>query len=174
MAKKGSRLRCKKWCARRLRSSWEVLEGWCRWGSRESSVCLFFFVLCLSLIFFVLLRFPTFLGSQHPSPNVKNFPRFEPQIWLEIITSRDAKSTCFKGSRTSCDVIIFRIFWTNFGRKRSHHVMDASCRFFSEENLSTTTVLREAKPGGFQTRVFPTFFRERSRLCRGPCRDCSS
>ena len=35
------------------------------------------------------------------------------------------------------------------------------------------TLLREAKPGGFQTRVFPTF-RERSRLCRGPFRDCSS
>ena len=69
------------------------------------------------------------LGSQHPSPNVKNFPRFEPQIWPEIITSRDAESTCFEGSRTSCDVINFRIFWPNFGRKRSHHVMDASFLF---------------------------------------------
>ena len=67
-------------------------------------------------------------SNQHPSPNVKNFPRFQPQIWPEIITSRDAKSTCFKGSRTSCDVISFRIFGPNFGRKRSHHVMDASCR----------------------------------------------
>ena len=51
------------------------------------------------------------LGSQHPSPNVKTFCNFEPQIWPEIITSRDAESTCFKGSRTSCDVIIFGIFW---------------------------------------------------------------
>ena len=75
------------------------------------------------------------LGSQHPSPNVKNFPRFEPQIWPEIITSRDAESTCFKGSRTSCDVIIFGIFWSNFGRKRSHHVMDACCRFMVQETL---------------------------------------
>ena len=49
------------------------------------------------------------------------------QIWLEIITSRDAKSA-FKGSRTSCREIIFGIFWPNFGRKRSHHVTDASCR----------------------------------------------
>ena len=65
------------------------------------------------------------LGSQHPSPNVKNFPRFEPQIWPESITSRDAENTCFKGSRTSCDVIIFGIFFPNFGRKISHHVMDA-------------------------------------------------
>ena len=71
-----------------------------------------------------------FLGSQHPSPNVKNFPGFQPQVWPEIITSRDAESTCFKGSRTSCDVIIFRNVWPNFGRKRSHHVVDASCRFF--------------------------------------------
>ena len=26
---------------------------------------------------------------RHPSPNVKTFCNFEPQIWLEIITSRD-------------------------------------------------------------------------------------
>ena len=65
---------------------------------------------------------------QHPSPNVKTFCKFEPQIWLEIITSRDAKSACFKGSRTSCREILFGIFWPNFGQKRSHHVMDASCR----------------------------------------------
>ena len=66
------------------------------------------------------------MGSQHPSPNVKTFCKFEPQIWLEIITSRDAKSACFKRSRTSCREIIFGIFWPNFGQKRSHHVMDAS------------------------------------------------
>ena len=53
------------------------------------------------------------LGSQHLSPNVKTFCNFEPQIWPEIITSRDAESTCFKGSRTSCDVISFGIFWLN-------------------------------------------------------------
>ena len=63
-------------------------------------------------------NYPLVMGSQHPSPNVKNFPRFEPQIWPEIITSRDAESTCFKGSRSSCDVITFRIFWPNFGRKK--------------------------------------------------------
>ena len=60
------------------------------------------------------------LGSQHPSPNVKTLCNFEPQIWPEIITSRDAESTCFKGSRTSCDVIIVGIFGPNFGQKRSH------------------------------------------------------
>ena len=41
---------------------------------------------------------------------MKNFPLFEPQIWPEIITSRDAESTCFKGSRTSCREIIFLAF----------------------------------------------------------------
>ena len=71
---------------------------------------------------------PFLMGSQYPSPNVKMFCKFEPQIWLEIITSRDAEIACFKGSRTSCREIIFGIFWPNFGRKRSHHVMDASCR----------------------------------------------
>ena len=63
-------------------------------------------------------------GSQHPSPNVKIFCKFEPQFWLEFITSRDAKSACFKGSRTSCRELIFGTFWPNFGQKRSHHVMD--------------------------------------------------
>ena len=38
----------------------------------------------------------TGMGSQHPSPNVKTFCKFEPQIWPETITSRDAKSACFK------------------------------------------------------------------------------
>ena len=47
------------------------------------------------------------MGSQHPSPNVKTFCNFEPQTWPEMITSRDAESTCFEGSRTSCDVIYF-------------------------------------------------------------------
>ena len=54
------------------------------------------------------------LGSQHPSPNVKTFCKFEPQIWLEFITSRDAKSACFKGSRTSCREINFGIFLAKF------------------------------------------------------------
>ena len=58
------------------------------------------------------------LGSQQPSPNVKNLCTFEPQIWLEIITSRDAQSTCFKGSQTSCTEIIFGVFWPKFGRKK--------------------------------------------------------
>ena len=75
------------------------------------------------------VRRGTSLGSQHPSSNVKTFCKFEPQIWLETITSRDARSACIKGSRTSCREINLGIFWTNFGQKRSHHVMDASCRF---------------------------------------------
>ena len=73
-------------------------------------------------------------GSQHPSPNVKNFLRFEAQIRLESITSRDAKSTCFKGSRTSCDVII--LGRTPKGayssRGRSRHLLETA---FSEPLL---------------------------------------
>ena len=41
-------------------------------------------------------------------------------------------------------------------------------------NICAQAKLREAKPGGFQTGGFPTFFRERFELCRGPFRDCSS
>ena len=68
-----------------------------------------------------------FLGSQHPSTNVKNLCNFEPQIWLEIITSRDAKTSCFKGSQTSCIEKNSGFFFAKFGRKRLHHVMDACC-----------------------------------------------
>ena len=32
------------------------------------------------------------LGSKHLSPNVKALCNFEPQVWLEMITSQDAKS----------------------------------------------------------------------------------
>ena len=63
------------------------------------------------------------MGSQRPSPNVKNPLRIRAENWLEIITSRDAKSACFQGSQTSCTEIISGIFWPKFGQKRSHHVM---------------------------------------------------
>ena len=56
------------------------------------------------------------MGSQRPSPNVKTLCNFEPQIWPEMITSRDVKSACFKGSSTSCDVRILVFFLSNFGR----------------------------------------------------------
>ena len=68
-----------------------------------------------------------YLGSQHPSPNVKNPLRIRDANWLEIITSRDAKSACFQGSQTSCTEKCFWRFFAKFGQKRSHHVMDASC-----------------------------------------------
>ena len=67
------------------------------------------------------------MGSQHPSPNVKNLCNFEMQTWLEMITSRDAQSACFQGSQTSCTEIISGVSLPKFGRKRPHHVMDACC-----------------------------------------------
>ena len=42
------------------------------------------------------------MGRQHPSLDVKRRLQFRPEFWLEIITSRDAKSACFQGSTTSC------------------------------------------------------------------------
>ena len=36
------------------------------------------------------------VGRQHPSPNVKTLCNFEPRLWPEIITSRDAKNACLK------------------------------------------------------------------------------
>ena len=60
----------------------------------------------------------------------KTLCNFETQIWLEVITSCDAKSACFKGSQTSCTEINSGFFLPNFGRKRPHHVMDACCWFY--------------------------------------------
>ena len=67
------------------------------------------------------------MGSQHPSPNVKNPLRIRAANWLEIITLRDAKSACFQGPQTSCTEIISGVILPKVGRKISHHVMDASC-----------------------------------------------
>ena len=69
------------------------------------------------------LKSHTNVGSQHPSPNVKNPLRIRAANWLEIITSRDAKSACFQGSQTSCAEVISGIFWPKFGPITSH-VMD--------------------------------------------------
>ena len=44
----------------------------------------------------------------------KKLWNFETQIWLEMITSRDAKSACFKGSQTSCTEIVSCIFLPKF------------------------------------------------------------
>ena len=51
-------------------------------------------------------------------------------IWPEMITPRDAESSCFKGSRTSCTVMIFGVLGASSGRKKSHHMMEASCRLW--------------------------------------------
>ena len=63
------------------------------------------------------INFELGLGSQHPSPDVQDPLRVRAAIWLKFITSRDAQSTCFKDSRTSCDVIMFGDLWPFFAGK---------------------------------------------------------
>ena len=58
------------------------------------------------------------MGSQHPSPNVKNPLRIRAANWLEIITSRDAKSACFQGSQTSCTEIISGVLFAKIWPKK--------------------------------------------------------
>ena len=41
--------------------------------------------------------------------NAETLCTFEPQAWLEMITSHDAKSACSKGFKTSYNVIISSI-----------------------------------------------------------------
>ena len=67
------------------------------------------------------------VGSHHPSPNVKTPCNFEPKIWLKIITSRDAKSACLKTPKRHVCNNFWRFSRHSFGRKTSHHAMDASC-----------------------------------------------
>ena len=45
--------------------------------------------------------------QKHGHQMWNTFCNFKPQIWLETITSRDAKSACVNDSWTSCDVILF-------------------------------------------------------------------
>ena len=73
---------------------------------------------------------------------------FEPQSWPETITTRDAKSARLKGPRTSYREIISGISWPNHGLKRSHHVMDASCRqtnILSGKNQSSSKQQEEKR-----------------------------
>ena len=44
------------------------------------------------------------------------------KIWLEVITSRDAKSACFKGSRISFSVIIFGHFFGQVLPQKDHNM----------------------------------------------------
>ena len=90
-------------------------------------------------------RYWRFVGQPtwHPSPNVQILCNFEPQILPEIITSRDAESACFKGSKTSCDVITC-FFLPNSGRQISHHVIDASCWYMRLFRPLFTLVLTAA------------------------------
>ena len=69
------------------------------------------------------------LGSQHPSPNVKTPCSFEPKIWLEIITSRDAKSACFKGSKTSCLKQFSALFSAIFDEGQITHLICARLKY---------------------------------------------
>ena len=59
-----------------------------------------------------------FSPVQSVSPLVKTLCNFETQIWLEMITARDAKSACFKGSRTTCSVSWAKTTWGGGGGNR--------------------------------------------------------
>ena len=91
------------------------------------------------------------MGSQHPSPNVENLCNFEMQIQLEIITSRDAKSACFKGSQTSCPEISSGVFLGQSLARKDHIVRpekwDDSQVRFRDSNASGGHIV--LLPGAF-------------------------
>ena len=117
------------------------------------------------------------MGSQHPSPNVKNPLRIRAAFWLKIITSRDAKSACFKGSGTSCDVIIFGIFGPFFGIFRKKIASRDGCfcwwehAHFTRKGLggrlawSVQSRLKVSIAEGYVLKFFSIF----GPLPRGPC-----
>ena len=76
----------------------------------------------------------------------------EPQVWPEIITARDAKSTCFKGSRTSCEAIIFDVFLDVFWPKK----------IASRDGCVLLTSLRELV--GMNSQLSPAFLHRTTDL----------
>ena len=93
--------------------------GWMLANASLASVCAVWFPRhCCSVWSDIAKPMDREKGSQHLSPNVNIFWNFETHIWLEIITSRDAKSACFKGSQTSCTDIISYVFLAEFWPKK--------------------------------------------------------
>ena len=98
------------------------------------------------------------LSSQHPSPHVKALCNFEPQIWLEIILSRDwgvAKGSSssrvakFQGDRAAD--------WNpSEGRSRSYRVRDMrlSAGTGWSRSCRVTTNQHPNLPWSFTTRGF--------------------
>ena len=79
------------------------------------------------------------------------------QLWLENITSHDAKRACFKGSRMLCAVWLSGICKGICGRKRLRYMMDAY-----------TALSTNKGPGVLLSRVVsPTFLSDYSqfRVC---------
>ena len=65
---------------------------------------------------FLLIIEGSQMGRQHPSPNVKTLCTFE---LLDKLSSREhAKSAWFRGSRMSCNAMLFDIFADKFGPKK--------------------------------------------------------
>ena len=70
---------------------------------------------------FSVLRFPGFGCAREISP------KFHVKKSVKKTESFTQISVCWGAALTSCDVIISGYVRAHFGRKRSHHVMGASC-----------------------------------------------
>ena len=100
--------------------------------------------------------------------------RIRASNWLEIITSREAKSGCFQGPQTSCTEIISGVFLAKIwpkkitsrdgcvllihGRGHGANYIQRAAEKLREWVNPPLPHLGEAKPGGFQTGGFPTLF----------------
>ena len=76
-------------------------------------------------------------------PSATSSRKFGQELWHHVMP----KVLELKGSRTSCDVIISGIFWPNFSRRRSHHVIGC---FPGNAKLSTTTAREQNRALGPQ------------------------
>ena len=90
------------------------------------------------------------LGSQHPSPTAKNSCNFETQIWLEIITSRDAKMLVSKAPRRHVQKSFLACFAENWQRKITSRDGCMLLIFSLEESLEFLTSLtsQESRENG--------------------------
>ena len=92
-------------------------------------------------------------------------------VWKKDVWEFQARS----GSSGSCRLFLHflgKIAVRKMSGRAPGSPRHPSCRYRLPSDLLLS--LRKAKPGGFPNPGVSPFFWERSRLCRGPFRDCSS
>ena len=95
---------------------------WARFADRrflqlDDKRCWALAILMWLLLLWIFSAEQSAMHSQHPSTDVKKLWNFKTQIWLEIITSRDAKMLVLKAPRRHVQKYVFGFFRRNLAGK---------------------------------------------------------